>query len=88
VSSLGGTSGGHMDPAISVAIVTLGTLTEGSDNPARQFGPAITSRRTRDLWIFTLAPSVGALIAPLIHQAKPSRPSPASPCGGTRAPAS
>jgi glycerol uptake facilitator-like aquaporin len=54
---------------VGLAIVSLGTLTGGSDNPARQFGPAIMSGSTHDLWIFMLAPLVGALIAPLIHRA-------------------
>jgi glycerol uptake facilitator-like aquaporin len=54
---------------VGTAIASLGTLTGGSDNPARQFGPAIMSGSTRELWIFILAPLTGALIAPLIHRA-------------------
>jgi glycerol uptake facilitator-like aquaporin len=54
---------------VGIAIVSLATLTGGSDNPARQFGPALMSGGTRDLWIFLLAPMAGALIAPLIHGA-------------------
>jgi glycerol uptake facilitator protein/aquaporin Z len=54
---------------VGIAIVGLGTLTGGSDNPARQFGPAIMSGSTHDLWIFMLAPLAGALLAPLIHRA-------------------
>jgi hypothetical protein len=54
---------------VGIAIVSLGTLTGGSDNPARQFGPALMSGSTRDLWIFMLAPLAGALIAPLVHGA-------------------
>jgi len=49
--------------AIGTAIATLGTSTGGSVNPARQFGPAAFSGQTRFLWVYLLAPMVGAMIA-------------------------
>jgi glycerol uptake facilitator-like aquaporin len=48
------------------AIAGLGTVTGGSDNPARQFGPAVISGHTSLLSIYLIAPLVGALIAPPI----------------------
>ena len=40
----------------------------GSLNPARQFGPAVISKHTAELWVFLLAPLVGAeLAARLLH---------------------
>jgi glycerol uptake facilitator-like aquaporin len=54
--------------AIGTAIVTLGTSTGGSVNPARQFGPAILSGQTRFLWAYLLAPMVGAVIATWLLQ--------------------
>jgi hypothetical protein len=49
--------------AIGTAIATLGTSTGGSVNPARQFGPAALSGQTRFLWVYLLAPMVGATLA-------------------------
>jgi glycerol uptake facilitator-like aquaporin len=49
--------------AIALAIVLLGTSTGGSVNPARQFGPALISGQTRFLWVYLLAPMVGAMLA-------------------------
>ena len=48
---------------IGLGIAMLGTQTGGSLNPARQFGPAVISRHTDKLWVFLLAPMVGAEIA-------------------------
>jgi glycerol uptake facilitator protein/aquaporin Z len=53
---------------IALGIVLLGTSTGGSLNPARQFGPAVISGHTQKLWIYLLAPMVGAEIAArLLH---------------------
>lgn len=49
------------------AIAGLGTFSGGSENPARQFGPALISGQARFLWIYLLAPMVGACLAPLLH---------------------
>ena len=48
---------------IGLGIAMLGTQTGGSLNPARQFGPAVVSAQTDNLWVFLLAPMVGAEIA-------------------------
>jgi glycerol uptake facilitator-like aquaporin len=48
---------------IGLAIVVLGTTTGGSDNPARQFGPAVVSGRVSFLWVYLLAPVAGAVLA-------------------------
>jgi len=45
---------------IGLGIALLGTETGGSLNPARQFGPAIASAHTAKLWVFLVAPMVGA----------------------------
>jgi glycerol uptake facilitator-like aquaporin len=55
--------------AIGMAIAVLGTSTGGSVNPARQFGPATLSGQTQFLWVYLLAPMVGALLAAWIRQA-------------------
>jgi glycerol uptake facilitator protein/aquaporin Z len=48
---------------IGLGIALLGTSTGGSLNPARQFGPAVVSRHTDKLWVFLVAPMIGAEIA-------------------------
>jgi hypothetical protein len=51
---------------MGAAIAGLGSITGGSANPARQFGPAIVSGRTHLLSAYILAPLLGAVIAPAI----------------------
>src|SRR6266480_5138722 len=48
---------------IGLGIALLGTQSGGSLNPARQFGPAVVSGHTDKLWVFLLAPMVGAEVA-------------------------
>jgi glycerol uptake facilitator protein/aquaporin Z len=52
---------------IGAAIVALGTSTGGSVNPARQFGPALVSGHLGFLWVYLVAPLVGAIIAATLH---------------------
>ena len=51
------------------AIALLGTTSGGSENPARQFGPAIASGQTRFLWAYLLAPMLAAALAAAARQA-------------------
>ncbi len=51
------------------AIASLGTLSGGSDNPARQFGPAVNSGQTRFLWVYLLAPVLAAVLAAAARRA-------------------
>jgi glycerol uptake facilitator-like aquaporin len=53
---------------IGTAIVLLGTSTGGSVNPARQFGPAAVSGQTHFLWVYLLAPMLGAVVAAWLRQ--------------------
>jgi glycerol uptake facilitator protein/aquaporin Z len=48
---------------VGLGIAMLGTQTGGSLNPARQFGPAVVSGHADKLWLFLLAPMVGAELA-------------------------
>jgi glycerol uptake facilitator-like aquaporin len=51
------------------AIAGLGTFSGGSDNPARQFGPALNSGQTRFLWVYLLAPLLAAALAAAARRA-------------------
>jgi len=53
---------------IGMAIVLLGTSTGGSVNPARQFGPAVMSGQSHFLWVYLLAPMLGAVLAAWLRQ--------------------
>jgi glycerol uptake facilitator-like aquaporin len=48
---------------VGLGIAMLGTQTGGSLNPAREFGPAVVSGHTEKLWVFLMAPMVGAEVA-------------------------
>jgi glycerol uptake facilitator-like aquaporin len=48
---------------VGIGIAVLGTASGGSLNPARQFGPAIVSGQTQFLWVYLVAPLVGAAVA-------------------------
>lgn len=45
-----------------------GPLTGASMNPARSLGPALVSGSTADLWIYLLAPAIGAVAGALTYQ--------------------
>ncbi|WP_329584903.1 aquaporin [Streptomyces sp. NBC_01005] len=48
--------------ATALIIASLGPRSGGSANPARQLGPALLSGNTTHLWIYLLAPVIGAFI--------------------------
>lgn len=48
---------------IGATIALLGTSSGGCVNPARQFGPAVVSGQFDFLWVYLLAPMVGAALA-------------------------
>jgi glycerol uptake facilitator-like aquaporin len=58
---------------VGTGIAALGTATGGSLNPARQLGPALLSGVTQHLWVYLLAPMVGAELAVWFRQAIQSR---------------
>ncbi len=51
---------GYFGILIGLGIALLGTQSGGSLNPVRQFGPAVVSAHTAKLWVFLVAPMVGA----------------------------
>ena len=53
--------------AMGLAIAVLGTWTGGSVNPAGPLGPA--AGQTRFLWVYLLAPMVGAMLATWVRDA-------------------
>ena len=52
-----------------------GPVSGASMNPARSLGPAIVSGRFDDLWIYLVAPLLGATLAVVVHRCiQPPRP--------------
>ena len=49
----------------TVALASLcgGFISGGSMNPARSLGPAIVTGTLNDLWLYMIAPSLGAVLA-------------------------
>lgn len=65
---------GHLAPLAIGGMVALGALVGGpisgaSMNPARSIGPAVVSGDLDDLWIYLLAPVLGAIAAILVYEA-------------------
>jgi glycerol uptake facilitator-like aquaporin len=53
--------------SVGLVIALLGARSGGSINPARQFGPAALSGQTTDLWIYLVAPVLGAALGASVH---------------------
>ena len=53
--------------SVGLVIALLGPRSGGSINPARQFGPAALSGQTLDLWIYLVAPILGAALGAWVH---------------------
>ncbi|MEV4619449.1 aquaporin [Asanoa sp. NPDC049573] len=54
--------------SVGLVIAVLGPLSGGSINPARQLGPAVLAGQTTDLWIYLVAPVLGAGAGALIQR--------------------
>jgi aquaporin NIP len=57
------TAGIAVGSVIGLEAMFAGPISGASMNPARSFAPALVSMRFQDLWIYLLAPVLGALIA-------------------------
>jgi aquaporin NIP len=62
---------------VALAAIVAGPLTGASMNPVRSLAPALVSGRTGGLWIYLLAPVLGALAAAAVFTATAVAPSPA-----------
>lgn len=65
-------------PLVVVGVVTLivgidGNYSGASLNPARSFGPAWIEHRWALFWIYAVGPSLGGLLAGLLHRFMPRR---------------
>ncbi len=64
-----GVAGIAIGGALGVGVLIFGPATGASFNPARWFGPALTSGEFADWWLYILGPILGATAAALLYQA-------------------
>ncbi len=62
--------------AVGLDALFGGPITGASMNPARSLGPALVSGELHDLWIYLLAPVVGAALGALAYQLVRGAPTP------------
>lgn len=55
--------------AVAMDALMGGPVTGASMNPARSFGPALASGQWHDLWLYILAPVIGAIVGAVAYQA-------------------
>lgn len=58
--------------SVALVIAVLGPRSGGSINPARQFGPAALAGQGTDLWIYLVAPVLGAALGTWLHHLQPA----------------
>jgi glycerol uptake facilitator-like aquaporin len=52
---------------VGLDVLIGGPISGGSMNPARSLGPAVVSGELSDLWIYLLAPPLGAVLGALTY---------------------
>ncbi|KAK9139659.1 hypothetical protein Scep_009340 [Stephania cephalantha] len=62
----GQVAGFAMGVAIALAILVTGPVSGGSMNPARSIGPALISWNFEGIWLYILAPTVGAVLGAFV----------------------
>lgn len=62
------TAGIAVGSVIAVEAMFAGPICGASMNPARSFAPALVSGHLASLWIYLLAPCIGAVIAVPLHR--------------------
>ena len=61
-------AGAAIGSTVALAAICGGPISGASMNPARSFGPAIVSLQIADLWIYLVAPVIGAALAVPAHR--------------------
>ncbi|KAL3348195.1 hypothetical protein AABB24_021717 [Solanum stoloniferum] len=67
-SKTGPLSGFLVGVAIGLAVLISGPVSGGSMNPARSLGPAIVAWKFNNLWIYVIAPIIGAVAGVVFYR--------------------
>lgn len=67
--AVGELAGIAVGAAVTLNILVAGPTTGGSMNPVRTLGPAVAAGNYRQLWIYLLAPTLGALTGASVYTA-------------------
>ena len=65
---VGGMAAIAIGGTIALGAIFAGPISGASINPARSFAPALVTGDLKDVWIYLLAPSIGAIAGALFHQ--------------------
>ena len=83
-ASVSGQFGGSALLAIPLGLVAVHLaaipFSGASVNPARTFGPALVGNEWDGIWIYFIAPPLGALLAVAVLEVRPRRGDPAADC--------
>ncbi|KAJ1376500.1 Major intrinsic protein [Sesbania bispinosa] len=70
--------------SVLISVIIAGPITGASMNPARSLGPAIVSGDYKNIWVFIIGPTLGAVSATILYTflrvAKPTKPEPCHMC--------
>lgn len=66
--AVGQMAGPAIGGTVALCALFAGPLTGASMNPARSLGPALVSGSMADLWVYWLAPVVGALLGARVYE--------------------
>jgi aquaporin Z len=58
---------------VTACVVLVGPISGSSPNPARSWGPAVMSATYRSLWVYLVAPPIGALVAAALYRGRQAR---------------
>jgi aquaporin NIP len=62
VRAVGAAAAIAIGSTVGLDVLIGGPITGGSMNPARSLGPALVSGELRDLWVYIIAPPIGAVL--------------------------
>uniref|UniRef100_A0A803L6B5 Aquaporin n=1 Tax=Chenopodium quinoa TaxID=63459 RepID=A0A803L6B5_CHEQI len=66
-TAVGDLAGVAIGGAVMLDILIIGPMTGASMNPARTLGPAIATGRYRGIWIYMVAPPLGAVVGAAVY---------------------
>eukprot|EP01018_Ginkgo_biloba_P005833 Gb_09252 [translate_table: standard] len=66
--AIGQLSGIAVGASIALGVLITGPVSGGSMNPARSFGPAVVENNYEHIWVYMLAPTIGAVGGAIVYR--------------------